>query len=60
LTKQAYFLYYNWNQTSALVVSIAGDDVDASLIIAGGRASRRGRATFTAADFKNMPDSDSD
>ena len=27
---------------------LSGDEVDPSLIIAGGRSSRRGRATFTA------------
>ena len=44
-----------------VIEGLEGDDVDASLIIAGRRgASRRGRATFSASDFKNMPAAGSD
>lgn len=44
-----------------VIEGLDGDDVDTSLIIPGGRRARRGRATFSATDFKNMPaGSDSD
>jgi hypothetical protein len=44
-----------------VIEGLDGDTVDPSLIIPGGRRARRGRATFSATDFKNMPaGSDSD
>jgi len=53
--------YGSDDEGGGTIEGLEGDDVDPSLIIPGGRASRRGRATFTPADFRNMPaDSDSD